>query len=61
MIEEKDLFQNSDRQGEIQSIEPILWVVDYLSFISGDMLFDISRYFWNRRPVVPAFGLSRYF
>ena len=58
MIEGNDPFQNSNRQGEIQSIEQVLWVVDHLYFISGDILFDIFRYGENRRHVVPAVGLS---
>jgi hypothetical protein len=61
MVEKINLFQNSNLQGEVQSIEPVLWGVDHLSFISGDMLFVVFWYYEKRRHVVPAFGLSRYF
>jgi hypothetical protein len=56
-----NLFQNSKSQGETQSVEQVLWLVDHLPIIRGNMPFDVFRYCENRRRVVAAFGLSRYF
>ena len=60
-MEEINLSQHSNSQGETQTIGQVLWLVDYLSIISGNMPLDIFWHCENRCHVVPVFGLSRYF